>query len=944
MIILDEVITGALVNAIAMVGRRIRVSAADLRKADDLTTARWFETFRLTGTGPAHPELSPKTRDHLADILNGDEIQAALQQLLAVRLTDAPETDASRARDVIRLKLSMADPDAARFAEALTAYYDNQICDLVARLEGEDPPLLAQIRSEAFHTRMVNILLAIEHQTAALAKRPDHRTEVGFLTSYRGHVIDQHGKLEPPDFERRRRVPIADIYVPTMITADPSSGRTVTRQPTGSALDVFALAERIERSVLLGDPGGGKTTAANVLMHHFVSETARVPFLVTLRDFAAQDPPERSVIRYIEHTLETLYQCPSPPGLVNLLLLTARAVVVFDGLDELLDTSRRADVTTRVERFCVEYPLVPVLVTSRLVGYNQARLDDRQFSCYRLGGFDDKQVAEYARKWFAQDTGAIPGDAEEFLSASDSVPDLRSNPLLFALLCILYRGAGSLPRNRAEVYEQCATLLFRKWDARRRIHQDLRAGHLLEPVLRYLAWWLFNREDAKPVTERILIAVTTEFLHGRGFESEHDALGAAREFVEFCRGRMWVFSDAGTTATGEKLYAFTHRTFLEYFAAAQLAYECDSPELLSENLAPHVARNEWWVLAELAVQLKDRTSNDGALRIYAAMLSDLSPNPAKERANKLRFLAQCLRSVDPSPRYVRELTRQILQHVFVWRDLTQVEGLLADCGTYRDIVADEIDVVVADMLRCTEGPILLDWVKFTVSLPAAFACFEKDNKQLDRAFWESRVDRLIVTHSVSVVLAAQADRYVRSIALQKKLITTKQALEMRGVLTAFFLVPRSFFREFSMPPYLAAVYERLLEGWPKFSDPSSIADLEAIGEYLCDHARPPWLSGRSEPFPKTGDAKHSAIQVESSKLRPVAYLGAAAILAILVEDGEVAILEQNFQQLGPLGPLFPYLACRRAAGLDTGLPELPVPDKFKQTFRDWAEGRINLTA
>ena len=74
---------------------------------------------------------------------------------------------------------------------------------------------------------------------------------------------------------------------------------------------------------------------------------------------------------------------------MDLLLLTGRAVVIFDGLDELLDTARRADVTTRVERFCAEYPLAPVLVTSRVVGYDQARLDDRQFTCYRLGGFGD---------------------------------------------------------------------------------------------------------------------------------------------------------------------------------------------------------------------------------------------------------------------------------------------------------------------------------------------------------------------------------------------------------------------------------------------------------------------------------------------------------------------------------------------------------------------------
>ena len=165
-----EVITGALVNAIAVVGRQVGKTASGLRKPDDeLTTARWFETFRLTGTLPELPHLSAASGERLAGILAGAEIQAALQELLAARLTDAPESDASRARDAVRVALSTAGPDTAKFAEALAGYYDDQICGLVARLEAEEPPLLAQIRSEAFSSRMISILRAIEQHTAALA-------------------------------------------------------------------------------------------------------------------------------------------------------------------------------------------------------------------------------------------------------------------------------------------------------------------------------------------------------------------------------------------------------------------------------------------------------------------------------------------------------------------------------------------------------------------------------------------------------------------------------------------------------------------------------------------------------------------------------------------------------------------------------------------------------
>ena len=184
LIVPDEIVTGALVNAIAVLGRQISKATSGLRKPnDDLTTARWFETFRLTGTLPDLPDVPVSSAERLTETLAGAEVQAALQELLAARLTDAPETDASRARSAVRLALSAAGPDAAAFSAALAAYYDDQICALVARLEGEQPPLLAQIRSEAFSSRMISILHAIEQHTAALANdergRRDSQTAGG---------------------------------------------------------------------------------------------------------------------------------------------------------------------------------------------------------------------------------------------------------------------------------------------------------------------------------------------------------------------------------------------------------------------------------------------------------------------------------------------------------------------------------------------------------------------------------------------------------------------------------------------------------------------------------------------------------------------------------------------------------------------------------------------
>ena len=952
MINIDEVATGALVNAIAVAGRRLSVALSSLprrRREHDLTVARWFETYQLTGKMPDLVDLSPALRHQLA----GDEVQAALQELLAARLTDASEADATRARDLLHQAIATAAPASA---EPLADYYDDQICALAARLQADDPPLLAQIRAEAFSTRMIAILNAIERHSAALATRPDRRTEARFLTGYRHHVTEKHGKLEPPDLEHRRRVPIADIYVPTVIFEDIYSERPLVPPLGRPTLTVLDLPGRLDRSVLLGDPGGGKTTASNVLMHHFASDPAgQIPFLVTLRDFAAHDPPERSVVGYIEYTLETLYQCPPPPGLIELLLLTARAVVIFDGLDELLDTSRRADVTTRVEQFCLEYPLAPVLVTSRLIGYDQARLDDRQFTCYRLGGFTDDQVAEYVRKWFALDEGAHPGDADAFLVESEGVPDLRSNPLLLSLMCILYRGAGSLPLDRADVYEKCADLLIRNWDAYRRIHRELRAGRQVKPALRHLAWWLFTRyETQAAVTERELVAKTADFLHDRGFESRDDACEAAREFVEFCRGRMWVFTEAGTTAAGEKLYSFTHRTFLEYFAGAHLAYASDSPERLAGTLVKVTASQNWWVVGELALQIKDRTSDCGAQRIYAALLDDTARETRESWSTVRPFLARCLRSVDPSPRQVRELTRRLTRTVIDIEahssaigsydySLLNVTGdyCLADLvechGPNRGTVAEEITTVLSAAISSADPDVMLAGIRVTYWL------LEFCSGLSQAAFWESTAAALLRKHADEVIRAAEDDPHLRWLATDMDVISLRSALSMPGGLSPLLHVSGGTVG--SRRTWLAL--RRLLRGQPLSPDSHAIACLEAIGDYLRARRGKPWFHGRAAASWLTEDVV-AAYKPDAGTLPGwvslTACLGAVGLVSILAE-GREKMFGYCGPGLGPVPEFYPYLARRRdPSGAVWELPELPVPEEFRRIFRDWADGRVNFTA
>jgi hypothetical protein len=64
------------------------------------------------------------------------------------------------------------------------------------------------------------------------------------------------------------------------------------------------------------------------------------------------------------------------------------------------------------------------------------------------------------------------------------------------------------------------------------------------------------------------------------------------------------------------------------------------------------------------------------------------------------------------------------------------------------------------------------------------------------------------------------------------------------------------------------------------------------------------------------------------------------------EDWSSGILALDPEKLGPFSDLQIYIMHRQQGGRGIQLPELPVPvpvpEEFKQVFRDWAEGKVNF--
>jgi NACHT domain len=477
-----------------------------------------------------------------------------------------------------------------------------------------------------------------------------------FAEMYRRQSSSRLGTISPPAFDATRTIPIDELYVAPCIQMGPAdAGRTVR--------GLAEIVGRLHRTVILGSPGAGKSTFARKLCHDVALDrlsgelvpAGTVPILVVLREYGVGKLDRALSVRdFVEQRAHVDLQLDVPKTAMEYLLRSGRALVVFDGLDELLDTGYRQEITADIESFASLYPLVPILVTSRQVGYPEAPLDPNRFAVATLGAFDDPQVAEYAQKWFrlTPDTTASRGDAEVvgFLTDSKEVTDLRSNPLLLALMCNLYRGAGYIPRNRPAIYEKCAVMLFERWDRGRRIQVELGFERHLRPTLQHLAYWIYTQSRLQPgVPERLLVEEAAAYLRRKRFPDEDEARGEATKFVEFCRGRAWVFTDAGTTPRGERLYDFTHRTFLEFFSAEHLVRTCRTPAELAATLVPYLRRAEWDTVAQLAFQLQDNSLEGAADELLAEVLRASRSPSADGRFALLEFAARSLAFLVPEP-------------------------------------------------------------------------------------------------------------------------------------------------------------------------------------------------------------------------------------------------------------------------------------------------------
>jgi hypothetical protein len=530
-----------------------------------------------------------------------------------------------------------------------------------------------------------------------------------------------------------RKVNISKLVIPARLTRHQSSEAVaslrIEREENSIGFIVFRRS--FHKAVILGDPGGGKSTLTQFLSHTLSSQILleqnnpgarkfdpmdlRLPLRIVLRTLQnrQQKTPAYAILDYLEDELRPILNndLVLSKSFLRQSLALGQVTVLFDGLDEILEVEPRRAAVAAIEQFSQIYNTCPVLVTSRIVGYLDAPLGS-EFDTHTLAQFNRDEVGKFSERLIAAvgslSAEAARSQADRFVSQTETVAgDLRRNPLLLGLMVYIFMNKGDVPNNRPEIYQECALLMFDKWDKNRDIVFEFPRDFNLLDLFGFLAERIFGDVNAEEgVTENWLLTVMKEFFES-WYEDRAKAVAASSLLVDFITGRAWVMCDIGP-----KTFKFTHRTFLEYFFARRIQEQSGSiAVLINESLLPRIVRAEWDVVIHLALQIATFRSGPRSQQAYDAIVAVIRDQrlDAQSLQNYLRFFARAFQYLSLPESKLREATKEIASLVV---DLSEkcpysvsdvLDLLIANAKSRIDLVIKEIRSVFLPVIVSGSG-------------------------------------------------------------------------------------------------------------------------------------------------------------------------------------------------------------------------------------------------
>ena len=475
------------------------------------------------------------------------------------------------------------------------------------------------------------------------------------------------------------------------------------------------LLNKHDRLILLGEAGSGKSTFVNFLVLCLTGERLNnphanlkklkspvpddegkpgkrqkwehgdlLPIKIILRDLAASDHlplKKRGIVAHLKKFLEAAlmeWGIQASLPFVMQQLEDGRAILLFDGFDEISDKDRRAQVCQIINECAARHGACRILVTSRTT--SQEHLALTGFSTAKLAQFAEGQICWFVDRWYDYITTIKRRDSKTAKRYAASLKwainhdarlqEFARRPLLLTLMAALHEWkSGDLPKKLVELYHEITDLLLARWE-REKFGVDAEGKLTIkQPSLSDML--KVGKDRILDALKRIAFEVHAAQTGTAGTADIRESLlvqrlyDASRNQDDVSEKRLMSYlSDrAGLIMRRSNHYTFPHRTFQEYLAACYLH---DQEDFLIKTVErAHEKPEQWQEVVLFAGQMSSPSQAwDLAEQLYQYKSAD--NRATKAHAHGAIFAARILKETGRLKKIRTDTNRKRKKRIRAW--------------------------------------------------------------------------------------------------------------------------------------------------------------------------------------------------------------------------------------------------------------------------------------
>jgi predicted ATP-binding protein involved in virulence len=443
------------------------------------------------------------------------------------------------------------------------------------------------------------------------------------VNQYLNEVITHNKRLHFPGIsykKEKKEIELREIFVMPWVR-DISLDSTTGKKEVGAdavPFDQILRESKNQRLVILGKPGSGKTA----LLKYIMIEAARgclqdpddqhqlLPVFIHFSHLAIilekSKIKDDFLVDYLYDLVGKSFNLTLSRGFLENYLEKGRVLLMFDGLEEILNEKKRNRIIDMINNLFVRYSQKNTfIITSRIAGYPVPSFSASEFHHFVLEDFGDFQIKEFCQKRtriLFMDKEEAENRAKILLTVivqNSSLRVLAKNPLLLTIISMTFFHEATISLDLLKLYDKVVKIFFYTWRNQKGIVDEKFKLEDTQHFLEKLGFHMQARESFILDQKEIYKVLTPDFRRVYSLDARQ-AKALIDKYVKLKQLSTGILEEV---TPGQ--YRFANKSFQEYFTARWIANQTlvnQDLQVMLDYVDRHVGDASWHEVLILALR------------------------------------------------------------------------------------------------------------------------------------------------------------------------------------------------------------------------------------------------------------------------------------------------------------------------------------------------------